>query len=89
VLYFSYLGEGGFDSMPVVITSFNMSYPKEVDYVSTGFNKENSMIPAECVINVTLMPAYDRTTMAGTNSAKNPYSTGAFINGDLIKSGFY
>lgn len=89
VLYFSYLGAGGFNMMPVVITSFNMTYPKEVDYVSTGFNMENSMIPAECTISVTLMPAYDRATMAGTTKGGTQYSTGAFVNGDLIKGGFY
>lgn len=89
ILYFSYLGAGGFNSMPVVITSFNMTYPKEVDYVSTGFNKENSMIPAECTITVTLMPAYDRATMAGKKKFQTQYSTGAFINGDLIQGGFY
>ena len=89
ILYFNYLGAGGFSSMPVVITSFNMTYPKEVDYVSTGFNNENSMIPAECTITVTLMPAYDRATMAGTVKNATQYSTGAFIKGDLIKPGFF
>lgn len=89
ILYFNYLGAGGFSSMPVVITSFNMTYPKEVDYVATGFNKENSMIPAECTITVTLMPAYDRASMAGTVKNTTQYSTSAFIKGDLIKPGFF
>ena len=88
VLTFNYLGEGGFKDMPVVITGFNMTYPKEVDYVSTGFNIENSMVPAECLIQVTLMPAYNRAQMAGDN-VPNKYSTESFIKGDLIKQGHF
>lgn len=33
ILKLTYLGEGGIQNMPVVITQFNMTYPKEVDYV--------------------------------------------------------
>jgi hypothetical protein len=89
VLRFNYLGDGGFKNMPVVITGFTMSYPKEVDYVSTGFNFENSMIPAECLIQVTLMRAYSRADLAGDVDATTKYSTESFIKGDLIKGGYF
>lgn len=91
VMRFYYLGKGGFNNMPVVVTSFNMTYPKEVDYVSCGFEGDgfvSSMIPAECSISITLKPAYDRSMLVG-NTKDKQYSTTNFINGQLIKGGHF
>lgn len=88
VLSFNYLGSGGFNNMPVVITAFNMSYPKEVDYVACSIGTINSMVPAECTISVTLMPAFSRAHLSG-EVTKNPYSTERFIGGALIKGGHF
>ena len=90
VLHFNYLGSGGFNNMPVVITAFNMSYPKEVDYVACSIEGINSMVPAECTISVTMMPTYSRSRLAGNGSGKaNSYSTTKFINGELITGGHF
>jgi hypothetical protein len=88
VLAFNYLGSGGFNNMPVVITAFNMSYPKDVDYVACSIGTINSMVPAECTISVTLMPAFSRAHLSG-EVTKNPYSTEKFISGELIKGGHF
>jgi hypothetical protein len=89
VLSFNYLGSGGFNNMPVVITAFNMSYPKEVDYVACNIGTIYSMVPAECTISVTLMPAFSRAHLAGFNVERQQYSTAKFINGDLINGGHF
>jgi len=88
VLHFNYLGSGGFNKMPVVITAFNMSYPKEVDYVACSIDGINSMVPAECTISVTLMPTFSRSRLSGFGG-KGAYSTEAFINGKLITGGHF
>jgi hypothetical protein len=88
VLSFNYLGSGGFNKMPVVITTFNMSYPKDVDYVACSIGTINSMVPAECTIAVTLMPAFSRAHLSG-EVTKTPYSTEKFIGGKLIESGHF
>ena len=88
VLTFNYLGSGGFNNMPVVISAFNMSYPKEVDYVACSIGSINSMVPAECTISVTLMPAFSRIHLSGRTTAE-AYSTERFIKGDLIEGGHF
>ena len=88
VLAFSYLGSGGFNNMPVVITAFNMSYPKEVDYVACNIDSINSMVPAECTISVTLMPAFSRIHLSG-RSPVDSYSTEKFVSGSLIERGHF
>jgi len=88
VLAFNYLGSGGFNNMPVVISAFNMSYPKEVDYVACSIGSINSMVPAECTISVTLMPAFSRIHLSGRTNVE-AYSTERFIKGDLIEGGHF
>jgi len=87
VLSFNYLGSGGFNNMPVVISAFNMSYPKEVDYVACSIGTIYSMVPAECTISVTLMPAFSRAHLAGYS--REQYSTERFISGSLIEKGHF
>lgn len=93
VLRFYYLGTSGYNQVPVVITSFNLTYPKEIDYVACGFGEGeglvSSMVPSECTISVTLKPAYDRQQLVGNTKDETPYSTTNFINGKLIKTGHF
>lgn len=86
VMNFNYLGKGGFKDFPCVLTGVNITYPKDVDYVSTGFSDQtlNSMVPAECTISVSLMPSYSRAILSGDTKDTAKYSTEAFIDGKLI-----
>ena len=91
VLKLTYLGDGGVQNMPVILQQFNVEYPKDVDYVATNFQKDDtgtnlkmSMVPSEMNINVTLMPIYSRAAMI-----KDNYSTTKFINGELIGEGYF
>lgn len=90
VLTLKYLGDGSINSMPVVVTTFNVDYPKDVDYIKTDFagssteNLKESMVPSEMTISVSLTPAYSRGKM---KDAK--YSTTEFIKGNLLDKGFF
>jgi len=101
VLKLTYLGKGGINSMPVVVQQLALNYPKDVDYIRTNMLAgiqpsspdgptplskavEASMVPAEISIAVTLVPAYSRADMISAN-----YTTTKFINGDLLKNGYF
>jgi hypothetical protein len=89
VLRLTYLGEGGLRNVPVVLQTFNITYPQDVDYVRTdmsngSMNVGPSMVPAEINISITLVPTYSRAEMISTE-----YSTTRFINGELISRGYF
>lgn len=92
VLRLTYLGEGSIKDMPVVVQTFSLDYPAEVDYVKTDMLGASdtaiaipaSMVPAEMDISVTVVPAYSRADLISAD-----YSTTRFINGDLIGKGFF
>ncbi len=92
VMNVNYLGKGGFKNFPCVLTAVNINYPKEVDYVSTGFEgatTPNSMVPAECTISVSLMPAYSRALLSGDTDKEGKYSTKEFIAGSLVNKRYF
>lgn len=92
ILRLTYMGEGSIKDMPVVVQSFNLDYPAEVDYVKTDMLGASDsaiaipagMVPSEMDISVTVVPAYSRADLIGAD-----YSTTRFINGDLIGKGFF
>jgi hypothetical protein len=86
VLKLNYLGgEAGITNMPVIIQTFNVDYPREVDYIRAQIEGIGAaMVPAEINIAVTLMPVYSRADMIAKE-----YSTTKFINGDLLNKGYF
>ena len=58
VLLFEYLGEHGFNKIPVVITNYTIQYPDDVDYVPVTFGDKVTYVPARSNIMVNLSPAY-------------------------------
>jgi len=58
VLLFEYLGEYGFNKIPVVITNYTIQYPDDVDYVPVTFTDKVTYVPARSNIMVNLSPAY-------------------------------
>jgi len=57
-------GPGVFNSVPVVITSFTMDLPEEVNYIRCGTSSFGpTWVPIVSNISVTVMPIYNRTKL--------------------------
>lgn len=73
-----------FSDVPVVVKSFSMDLPKDVDYIGTpiadGGDLEGAPLtyaPTKSTFNITLMPIYSRTQVRS-------FSLDAFVKGDYI-----
>lgn len=83
-------GEYVFNNVPVVVQSFQIDLPNNVDYISTSLsvvgrqgefgNGAVSQVPTQSLITVTVIPAYSRSTVAN-------FSLQKFINGDYVSQG--
>jgi|TARA_B110000971_G_C20015738_1_gene503855 hypothetical protein len=85
VLLFEYLGAHGFNKVPVVLTSYNISYPADVDYVpvrtqTTG--EEVTYVPSLVNIQLNLQPSYT------PHKLRKRFDLGAFTAGTNYKDGF-
>lgn len=64
VLLFEYLGEHGFNKVPVIITQYSINLQPDVDYipvvtsVSGGGKEEVTYVPTKSEISITLKPQY-------------------------------
>jgi len=72
-------GKHNFPDVPVVVTSFNHSYPNTVDYIRC--NDSLDWIPTLSTISVVLQPVYSRTRT-------KEFNHDSFASGDLISKGF-
>ncbi len=81
-------GDFVFNNVPVVVKTFSVSLPKEVDYISTGITSSaggnppaasngTSWAPTKSNISVTLIPAYSRERVRN-------FSLTDFVNGKYI-----
>lgn len=85
-------GDFVFKNVPVVVTSFNVELPQDVDYISCGLNAEAqgdfdegtyknvAWAPAQSQLTVQLMPQYSRTAISQFNM--NDFVKGNYIKGD-------
>lgn len=83
-------GEYVFNGAPVVIKSFSMELPKDVDYIATKFTADPglgeippqgiSYVPIKSVIQVTCIPLYSRTQVRNFNLSD-------FVKGTYIFDG--
>ena len=83
-----------FNNVPVVVKTFTMDLPKEVDYISANvggtttvegiaFDVNNtSYAPVKSTMTIQLMPIYSRTQ-------QRQFSLDAFVNGTYIGDGGY
>lgn len=65
-------GDYVFNNVPVVITTFSVDMPRDVDYIATNFatrdkNDNIGWAPAESQINVVAQPIYSRDSVAKFN----------------------
>lgn len=58
VLLFEYLGDHGFNKVPVVVTNYSIEYARDVDYVPVVFAGTTSYVPTKANVSVALMPMY-------------------------------
>jgi hypothetical protein len=77
------LGFTGFDNLPVVVTSVNVSYPSSVDFITfKPFERltETAKMPTSLTIQVSLNPVFSRDYITNTYSTLD-YSKGAGMLG--------
>lgn len=58
VLLFEYLGDHGFNKVPVVVTNWSMQLPDNVDYVPVVVNNTTTYVPTLTNILINLKPQY-------------------------------
>lgn len=66
-----------FNNVPVVIQSFNVTLPSDVDYVATEVGFNSSYAPTRSEISVALVPQYSRDKV-------NNFSLDSFVKGDYV-----
>jgi len=87
VLLFEYLGEHGFNKVPVVITNYTMELPGDVDYVpvETGIGSDGgevTYVPTKSNITINLTPTYT------PHKLRRRFDLESIANGRAYKDGF-
>lgn len=70
-------GDFVFNNVPVVVESFMMNLPKDVDYIRADVGQNGSWVPTLSEISVTVRTAYSR-------SAVNEFDMTTFVNGGYL-----
>lgn len=86
VIKLSGYGAYVFNNVPVVVKSFSMDMPKDVDYIGTPVNDGGDLegapltyAPTKSTFNITLLPIYSRTQV-------RRFSLDSFAKGDYVLS---
>lgn len=85
VLLFEYLGHHGFNRVPVVITSYSITYPSDVDYIPVSSNvleQEVTYVPTLMNLQLNLSPSYT------PHKLRKRFDLQAFASGKNYKDGF-
>lgn len=85
VLLFEYLGHHGFNKVPVVVTSYSLSYPSDVDYVPVAtdiLGSEVTYVPTLVNLQLNLQPSYTPHKLRKRFDLQN------FATGKNYKDGF-
>jgi hypothetical protein len=70
-------GDYVFNNVPVIIQSFNVTMPPDVDYIKAEIGFNGSYAPAKADISVALVPQYSRDKV-------NRFSLDTFVSGGYI-----
>ena len=73
-------GDFVFKDVPVVVESFMMNLPKDVDYIKADVGPGGSWVPTLSEISVTLRVAYSRDSV-------NKFSLDSFVAGEYLAGG--
>lgn len=82
VLLFEYLGEHGFNKVPVVMTNYTLSLAPDIDYVPVVVNDNVTYVPTTTDIMVALRPQYT------PHKLRNNFNLHDVANGSLYKGGY-
>ena len=81
VLLFEYLGEHGFNKVPVVVSNYSMQLPDNVDYVPVQVGTTVTYVPTLTNIMITLKPQYSPHKLRTRFSLENITSGAAYKDG--------
>jgi len=70
-------GDYVFNNVPVIVQSFNVTLPPDVDYIQANVGFNGSWAPAKSEISVVLVPQYSRDKV-------NRFSLDTFVSGGYI-----
>lgn len=86
VLLFEYLGDHGFNKVPVIIRDYTIQLPDDVDYIpiktKVGGKDQTTYMPVRMNISINLVPALT------PKKVREKFNVEAFRNGKLYKDGF-
>lgn len=82
VLLFEYLGDQGFNKVPVVVTNWSMQLPDNVDYVPVVVGDTTTYVPTLTNIMINLKPQYT------PHKLRRKFSVEAVTSGVAYKDGF-
>ena len=86
VLVFEYMGEHGFNKVPVIMRSYSIELPDSVDYIPVvsvmGGEEQTTFVPTRTNIMVDLAPAYT------PKKVREKFDLEKFRSGGLYKDGF-
>jgi hypothetical protein len=82
VLLFEYLGDHGFNKVPVVVTNYSIQLSDDVDYVPVLVNKTVTHVPTKTNIVITLTPNYT------PHKLRRRFDLNAVRSGQAYKDGF-
>ena len=82
VLLFEYLGDHGYNKVPVVVSHYNFTYPNDVDYVPVEVQGTVTYVPTLMQIVITLSPQYTPSKI------RRRFDVNALANGEAYRDGF-
>ena len=82
VLLFEYMGDHMFNKVPVIMQSYNIQLPEEVDYVPVKVMDTVTYVPTRCNIMVNLEPTYTPQKL------RRKFNLEALTSGEAYKDGF-
>jgi hypothetical protein len=82
VLLFEYMGDHMFNKVPVVMTSYNIQLPEEVDYVPVKVGTTVTHVPTRTNIMVNLEPTYTPQKL------RRKFNLDMLTSGQAYKDGF-
>jgi hypothetical protein len=81
ILYLDAHGQYLFDHVPVVVSSFQVTLPNDVNYITTKINKVETQVPIDLTVSLDLIPTYSRDKIS------NNFDLVKFSKGQLLTSG--
>lgn len=86
VMLFEYLGEHGFNKVPVVIINYNFSFDDNIDYVpvktNIGGSEQTTYMPIYTNVSITIQPSYT------PHKLRKKFNLREFTTGKSYKDGF-